>query len=46
MQLTKKHAVFMDDDYAYAVFALSDPFEYFFGRNIPAWVETVFYAVN
>lgn len=41
MQLNKKHAVFMNGDYAYAVCALGTPFEQFFGKNLPAWVETV-----
>lgn len=41
LKLLKKHAIFFDDDFAYGVLALSDPFERFFGNNLPILVETV-----
>jgi hypothetical protein len=37
----KKHAVFIDGSFAYGVLALSDPFEWFYGNNLPRMVETV-----
>lgn len=40
IKLLKKHAIFLDDDYAYEVLALNDPFEMFFGRNLPVMIET------
>ncbi len=36
-----KYAVFIKDDLVYGVHALSDPFEAFFGNNLPTYVETV-----
>lgn len=41
LKYLKKHAVFLDGDFAYGVLALSDPFEWFFGNNLPRMVETV-----
>jgi len=41
MQLTKKHALFLGDEFVYAVLALGDPFEYFWGNQLPVMVETV-----
>lgn len=41
MNLTKKHALFMDEDYAYAVWALNDPFQSFFGNHLPVMVHAV-----
>ena len=36
-----KYTVFIKDDLVYGVHALSDPFEAFFGNNLPTYVETV-----
>lgn len=40
-KLTKKYAYFKGDEYVYAVYALSDPFQLFFGRNLPTMVQAV-----
>jgi len=36
-----KYTVFIKDDLVYGVYALSDPFEAFFGNHLPTYVETV-----
>lgn len=41
LKYLKKHSIFLDGDFAYGVLALSDPFERFFGNNLPRMVETV-----
>ncbi|MCB0650669.1 MAG: hypothetical protein KDC85_05285 [Saprospiraceae bacterium] len=41
VKLTSEHAIFMDDQFAYEVLALSDPFEMFWGNNLPVMVEAV-----
>ncbi|WP_425422247.1 hypothetical protein [Phaeodactylibacter xiamenensis] len=41
LKYLKKHSIFLDEDFAYGVLALSDPFEWFFGNNLPTMVETV-----
>ena len=35
------YTAFIKDDLVYGVHALSDPFEAFFGRNLPTYVETI-----
>ncbi|MEN0003572.1 MAG: hypothetical protein AAF798_05490 [Bacteroidota bacterium] len=37
----KKHTIFLDDDFAYGVLALSDYFQDFFGDNLPQLVNAV-----
>lgn len=37
----KDYTIFLDEEYAYGVLALSDPFQGFFGDNLPAMVEAV-----
>ncbi len=37
----KDYTVFIKDDLAFGVLSLSDPFEAFFGNNLPTYVETV-----
>jgi len=37
----KDYTVFIKDDLAFGVLSLSDPFEAFFGNNLPAYIETV-----
>lgn len=37
----KNYTVFLKDGIAYGVLALSDPFEDFFGNNLPTYVKTV-----
>jgi len=39
VKLTKKHAHFLGDTYVYGVHALNDPFELFWGNNLPVMVE-------
>lgn len=41
VKLTKKYAYFLNDDYVYGVNALNDPFQLFFGNNLPTMVEAV-----
>lgn len=41
VKLTKKFAYFLGKEYVYAVHALNDSFQYFFGDNLPAMVKTV-----
>jgi len=41
LKYLKKYSIFLDGDFAYGVLALSDPFEWFFGNNLPIMVETV-----
>lgn len=41
MKQLKKYAVFMDEDYLFGVLALNDPFETFWGNNLPRYVKTV-----
>jgi len=41
LKYLKKHSIFLDGDFAYGVLALSDPFKWFFGNNLPKMVETV-----
>lgn len=41
VKLTKKYAHFFGDKFVYAVHALSDPFQYFWGNNLPVMIETV-----
>lgn len=40
LKYLKKHTVFFDGDFAYGVLALNDPFEWFFGDNLPRLVQT------
>lgn len=41
VKLTPQHAIFMDDQFTYEVLALNDPFEMFWGNNLPVMVEAV-----
>lgn len=41
LKYLKKHAIFLDGHFAYGVLSLNDPFEWFFGNNLPRMVETV-----
>jgi hypothetical protein len=41
LKYLKKYAIFLDKDFAYGVLALSDPFEWLVGNNLPRMVETV-----
>lgn len=41
VKLTKKYAHFLGDKYVYGVYALGDPFQLFFGNNLPIMVEAV-----
>ena len=41
IKLTKKYAYFFGDKYVYGVYALNDPFQMFFGNNLPIMVEAV-----
>jgi hypothetical protein len=41
IKLTKKHALFFGDKYVYGVFALNDPFELFWGNDLPVMVQAV-----
>ncbi|MEM6699499.1 MAG: hypothetical protein AAF599_13945, partial [Bacteroidota bacterium] len=41
IKLTKKNAHFLGDKFVYGVHALSDPFQIFFGNNLPTMVQTV-----
>jgi len=41
VKLTKKYAMFLGDKYVYGVQALNDPFETFWGNNLPVMVQAV-----
>jgi hypothetical protein len=41
LKYLKKHAIFLDGNFAYGVLALSEPFEWFFGNTLPRMIETV-----
>ena len=41
IKLLKKYALFMDEKYVYGVYALNDPFEMFWGNNLPVMVQAV-----
>lgn len=41
IKLTKKFAYFLSEKYVYAVHALNDPFQSFWGNNLPTMVQTV-----
>ena len=41
VKLTKKYAYFFGDKYVYGVYALNDPFQMFWGDNLPIMVQAV-----
>ncbi len=41
VKLTKKNAHFLGEKYVYAVHALGDPFQMFWGKNLPVMIQTV-----
>ncbi len=41
VKLTKKYAYFLGDKYVYGVHALNDPFQSFWGNNLPIMVQAV-----
>lgn len=41
VKYTKDYALFIDDNYAYGVLALSDLFEWILGENLPVMVEAI-----
>lgn len=41
IKLLKKYALFMGEKYVYGVYALNDPFQMFWGNNLPVMVEAV-----
>jgi hypothetical protein len=46
LKYLKNHTIFLDDRFAYGVLALGEPFEAFFGNEVPRLIETVLLPFN
>lgn len=46
VKLSKKYAFFLSDKYVYGVYALNDPFQMFWGNNLPVMIEAILLPFN